>query len=98
MEYHSYKNGDEEMIDFKGTGNIVVHEIDDRQCVQFFPSEGHTVKDMLSLLDAGLSVMNDDSASVERNRGVLLNRPEYKERKGLPIPCVFLFERRKEND
>jgi len=86
------------MIDFKDTGSIVVHEIDDRQCVQFFPSEGHTVKDMLSLLDTGLNAMNDDSASVERNRGILLNRPEYKERKGLPIPCVFLFERRKTND
>jgi hypothetical protein len=95
------------MIDFKDTGSIVVHEIDDRQCVQFFPSEGHTVKDMLSLLtvkdmlsllDTGLNAMNDDSASVERNRGILLNRPEYKEKKGLPIPCVFLFERRKTND
>jgi hypothetical protein len=49
---------------------------------------------MLSVLDTGLREMNDDSASVERNRGILLNRPEYKEKKGLPIPCVFLFERR----
>ena len=71
------------MIDFNG-----------RQCVQFFPNDGYTVKDMLSVLDTGLREMNDDSASVERNRGILLNRPEYKEKKGLPIPCVFLFERR----
>ncbi len=83
------------MIDFNDTGSVVVHEIDDRQCVQFFPNEGHTIKDMLSILDAGLGEMNDDSASVERSRGFLLNRPEYKTRKGLPIPCVFLFERRK---
>ena len=82
------------MIDFNGTGSIVIHEVDNRQCVQFFPNDGYTVKDMLSVLDTGLREMNDDSASVERNRGILLNRPEYKEKKGLPIPCVFLFERR----
>ena len=80
------------MIDFEGTGTIQVHIIDDRQCIQFFPAEGKTIEDMLDILDAGLKDMDGVS------RGFLLNRKVYQTRKGLPIPCLFLFDKRDTND
>jgi hypothetical protein len=83
-----------QMIDFKDTGSVVVHERDGDKCVQLFPNSGYDVDDMLRLLDTGLESMSDDSA-LTRRRGLLLDNPRYKS-KGLPIPCVFLFEERDE--
>tara|TARA_R100000406_G_scaffold77820_1_gene58539 strand:+ start:1557 stop:1880 length:324 start_codon:yes stop_codon:yes gene_type:complete len=80
------------LIDFEGAGTIQVHIIDNRQCIQFFPAEGKTVKDMLDILDAGLKDMDGVS------RGILLNKKVYRTRKGLPIPCLFLFDKRDTND
>lgn len=79
------------MIDFSEIGTIVVHNIRETKCVQFFPHEGETVESMLQVLDAGLSKMNDDASSIIQ-RGILLDREEYKIKRGTPIPCVFLFE------
>ena len=82
------------MIDFSDVGTVVVHEVLKTPCVQFFPHEGKTVEDMLQVLDAGLSRMNDDS-DVQKRRGILLNQTKYKA-KQLPIPCVFIFEEEQE--
>lgn len=80
------------MIDFSDVGIIMVHTINERMCVQLQPHPDKTISDMLSVLDDGLRRMNDDSSLV-RERGVLLNRQEYADR--FPIPCVFIFERKK---
>ena len=82
------------MIDFSEVGTVVVHEVLKTPCVQFFPHEGKTVGDMLQVLDAGLTRMNDDSHD-KKHRGILLNREKYKVRQ-LPIPCVFIFEEEQE--
>jgi len=79
------------VIDFGDTGSVTVHKINGRGCVQFFPSEQHTVKDMLAIMDAGLKVMNDDSDSMTVERGILLNT-ESRAKQGYPIPCVLLFK------
>lgn len=80
------------MIDFGNVGTVVVHEVLKTPCVQFFPHEGKTVEDMLKVLDAGLTRMNDDSHD-KKHRGILLNREKYRAfGKELPIPCVFIFE------
>ena len=82
------------MIDFSELGTVVVHQVSETTCVQFFPHEGKTVESMLQLLDAGLTRMNDDS-DVQKRRGILLNQIKYKA-KQLPIPCVFIFEEEQE--
>jgi len=79
------------MIDFSDVGTIVVHNIRETKCVQFFPHEGKTIEDMLKVLDEGLEQMNHDSSSIIQ-RGILLDREEYKIKRSTPIPCVFLFE------
>ena len=79
------------MIDFSEVGTIVLHDIDDTKCVQFFPHEGRSIRDMLEVLDEGLEKMNHDSSSVIQ-RGILLDREEYKIKRSTPIPCVFLFD------
>ena len=80
------------MIDFSDVVIIQLHQIKETQCVQFFPHEGKTVEDMLHVLDAGLTRMNDDSHD-KKHRGILLNREKYRAfGKELPIPCVFIFE------
>lgn len=78
------------MIDFSEVGTVVMHQVMKTPCVQLFPHEGKTVGDMLQVLDAGLTKMNDDS-DVQKRRGILLNQIKYKA-KQLPIPCVFIFE------
>lgn len=84
------------MIDFSDVGTIQLHStlIPKSTLVQFFPHEGKTVEDMLQVLDAGLTRMNDDS-DVQKRRGILLNRDKYRA-KQLPIPCVFIFEEEQE--
>lgn len=84
-------NEDGTMIDFSDVGTIVVHNIRETKCVQFFPHEGKTIEDMLKVLDEGLEQMNHDSSSIIQ-RGILLDREEYKIKRSTPIPCVFLFE------
>jgi len=80
------------MIDFSEVGTVVMHQVMKTPCVQFFPHEGKTVEDMLQVLDAGLTKMNDDSHD-KKQRGILLNREKYRVfGKELPIPCVFIFE------
>jgi len=82
------------MIDFSEVGTVVMHQVMKTPCVQLFPHEGKTVEDMLQVLDAGLSRMNDDSDDKKR-RGILLNQIKYKA-KQLPIPCVFIFKEEQE--
>jgi hypothetical protein len=79
------------MIDFSEVGTIVLHDIEGTKCVQLFPHEGKTIQDMLEVLDEGLGKMNHDSSSVIQ-RGILLDREEYKIKRSTPIPCVFLFD------
>jgi hypothetical protein len=79
------------VIDFSEVGTIVLHDIEDTKCVQLFPHEGKTIQDMLEVLDEGLEKMNHDSSSAIQ-RGILLDREEYKIKRSTPIPCVFLFD------
>ena len=79
------------MIDFSEVGTIVLHDIEGMKCVQLFPHEDKTIQDMLEVLDEGLEKMNRDSSSVIQ-RGILLDREEYKIKRSTPIPCVFLFD------
>lgn len=74
------------MIDFTGLGRMKIHELKGRQCVQFFPDEGKTVQDMLKVLDDGLKERNE-------YRGILM-QSESSRKKGLPVPCVIIFEER----
>ena len=84
------------MIDFSEVGTVVMHQVLQTPCVQFLPHEGKTIEDMLQVLDAGLTRMNDDSHD-KKQRGILLNRKKYKAfGKELPIPCVFIFEEEQE--
>jgi len=74
------------MIDFADVGTIKIHEVKGRQCVQFFPDIGKTVRDMLHVLDEGLKGTN-------KHRGILM-QSESSKRKGLPVPCVLIFKER----
>ena len=74
------------MIDFTGLGRMKIHELKGRQCVQFFPDAGKTVQDMLKVLDDGLK-------GTKRHRGILM-QSESSKKKGLPVPCVIIFEER----
>lgn len=74
------------MIDFADVGTIKIHEVKGRQCVQFFPEDGKTVRDMLHVLDEGLKGTN-------KHRGILM-QSESSKRKGLPVPCVLIFKER----
>jgi hypothetical protein len=82
------------MIDFSSVGTVSIHNVLGKKCLQLHPNESHTLRDMLSVLDAGIAKMNDDSSLVEKARGILLNRRKYV-RRGFPIPCVLLFEVKK---
>jgi len=83
------------VIDFSEVGNIQEHHVNGEHCVQFFPNEYSTVKEMLAVLDASIAELNDDSTIV-RERGILL-QSNLSEKKGYPIPCVIL-KRRKKNE
>ena len=74
------------MIDFVDVGTIKIHDVKGRQCVQFFPDIGKTVRDMLHVLDEGLKGTN-------KHRGILM-QSRASEKKGLPIPCVLIFKER----
>ena len=68
------------MIDFKDTGTIVQHTINDEMCVQFIPSKDNTVTDMLEILDEGLKTM-------DMERTILIQST-----KRYPVPCVLIYK------
>tara|TARA_R100000544_G_C2219631_1_gene56659 strand:+ start:791 stop:1075 length:285 start_codon:yes stop_codon:yes gene_type:complete len=88
------------MIDFGDTGHIVLQTIQihpenaTTRFAQFFPSDNNTVEDMLAILDEGIKTMNDDSSRKGQgepwSRGILLKKDYYREKMGIPVPCVAL--------
>lgn len=69
------------MIDFKDTGTVIQHTINDEMWVQFVTSKDSTVTDMLSILDEGLGTMGME-------RTILIQST-----KGYPVPCVLIYKR-----